>query len=715
MVYRSVVVLALLAGAAQFAGATPDLKFDVVTFCCPCSPDSHLCQTQFDHLNFPTTNGHYIAMGSDAHRMDLATNGNALAIYYDTFNVGYSTNSGAQQAALIDQYAVNGFTSTGPKPNWVVLNEISAGLWPTSSVYRAWVHDVVHALKTNYGYNVILYSPFSNPGANGADWQAVSADAYIGIENYLSGSEVQAQGFSVSWCQSQYQSSIPSYTNLGVARSRLMLGEEFTQSVAGTGYGRSGVSSNDWDTVITARNKALQNIGFAGSLSYAWGGNAMLASDDELVEHEDVYRTNRLPMNSGITAPFIVIQPQNQTAPESSTVGFNVYCAGIAPTTYQWRFNGTNIAGATTSALSVTNIQPTNGGNYSVVLSNAAGFVISSNGLLSVRIPDPIAFEPFAPAISSYTPGSNLVGQTNAEGRTWLAAGPAGVQPAVQAGSLDVTGLQASSGNSAVFYGGVNGPSARFVLNTNLTSGSAYYSMAIKVTDLGSLGTSGGFLAGFNDSTVTQGTTPTIVAAALQTRKDGSGYDLGIKKASGGSVFDTTAHAVGDTVFVVASYTFVNATTNDDFAQLWINPSASDFGTANPPPPTLTTSGGGDLTNTSVHVSQIASFVLFERGSANASLQPGTTIADELRVGTSWASVTPPAGPQVVPTLNISQQGSSVVLSWTTNATGFTLQAASILATNAWANLGTSPAVVGDQYVVTNGFGNTNTFYRLKK
>jgi hypothetical protein len=307
------------------------------------------------------------------------------------------------------------------------------------------------------------------------------------------------------------------------------------------------------------------------------------------------------------------------------------------------------------------------------------------------------------------------VGQTNAESRTWVAAGPAGVQPAIVAGSVDVPGLQASSGNSAAFYGGVSGPSARFVLKTNLTSGSVYYSMAIKVTDLGSLGTSGGFMAAFNDSTGTQGSTPSIVAAALQTRKDVTGYDLGIKKASGGSVFDTTAHAVGETVFVVASYTFVNGTTNDDIAQLWINPNPSDFGTANSPTPTLTTSGGGDLTNTSASVSQIASFVLFQRGAGSAALQPGTTIADELRVGTSWASVTPPAGLQVIPTLNISLQASTVVLSWTTNASGFTLQAASVLATNGWGSIGVSPVVIGDQYVVTNGLGNTNTFYRLKK
>ena len=109
--------------------ATPDLKFDVVTFCCHCAPDNTVCQPQFDNLNFLTTNGHYLAMGSDAHRLELATNGNALAIYYNTFNDGYSTNSPAQQAARIAEYAVNGFTSTGPRPDWVVLNEISSGLW----------------------------------------------------------------------------------------------------------------------------------------------------------------------------------------------------------------------------------------------------------------------------------------------------------------------------------------------------------------------------------------------------------------------------------------------------------------------------------------------------------------------------------------------------------------------------------------------------------
>src|SRR5438477_9009951 len=132
------------------ATANPDLKFDVFTF-----SDTN-SQPQFDHLNFPTTNGHYIAMGGDTHRLELATNGNALAIYYNTFNDGYSTNTGAQQAAMIDQYGVSLFTTLGPKPNWIVLNEISTSLWTNTPAYRAWVGDVVHTLKATYSYNVIL-------------------------------------------------------------------------------------------------------------------------------------------------------------------------------------------------------------------------------------------------------------------------------------------------------------------------------------------------------------------------------------------------------------------------------------------------------------------------------------------------------------------------------------------------------------------------------
>src|SRR6267378_6415362 len=138
---------------------------------------------------------------------------------------------------------------------------------------------------------------------------------------------------------------------LGVARAKLMLGEHFSQTISGTSYGRSGLSSNNWDSALVARDQAAQNVAFAGFLSYAWSGNDMGVSSNEMLHFEDTYRTSALPFNSGITAPYILIQPQSQTLPSGSDVGFTVFRAGTAPTTYQWRFNGNNVPGATNSAL----------------------------------------------------------------------------------------------------------------------------------------------------------------------------------------------------------------------------------------------------------------------------------------------------------------------------------------------------------------------------
>ena len=703
---RRLCVMLAVGGLAQRAAADPDLKFDVVTFCCPCSVDSHICQAQFDHLNLPSTNGHYLAMGTDAHRLELATNGNALAIYYNTFDDGYPTNSGTQQAAIIDQYAISGFTSTGPKPSWMVLNEISSSLWQSDAAYRGWVRDVVHALKNAYGYNVILYAPFANPGANASDWQAIVANAYIGIENYLSGSEVKANGFSVSWCQSQYQSSITSYTSLGVARGRLMLGEEFTQSTTGTGYGRSGVSSNDWDTVILTRNQAAQNAGFAGFLSYAWGGNAMLVPDNELIHYEDTYRTNQLPVSRGITAPFILLQPQDQITPSGGTVAFTVFRAGTAPTTYQWRFNGTNLAGATGSSLSLTNVQVAEAGSYSVVLSNSAGTLASSNAFLTVAVPNPLAFDPFAPAVTAYAPGANLIGQTNASGGYWTQAGPSGNQPTIQAGSLSVGGFSGPSGNSVVFGG--NGMSARFNPGTNTANGTWFYSLIVRLADITGLSSSGVFWAGFNNSSGTQTTTPLSVGTRVVTRSATGGFNLGLDKSSGSApsfVFSPLVFTPNDVLFLVGSYTFNSGSTTDDVSQLWINPPASTFGQATAPPAALTNSAGTDL-------SGIASLVLFNRNSA----EPATIIADEVRVGASWASVTPPAESQTVPVLNISRSGNTSVLSWTTNAPGFLLVVSPGLASsNSWAGVVAPVYLIGGRFVVTNNAAGESLFYRLQK
>jgi len=94
------------------------------------------------------------------------------------------------------------------------------------------------------------------------------------------------------------------------------------------------------------------------------------------------------------TAPTITTQPANQTVNPGSSATFSVIASGATPMTYQWRFNGANIAGATGANYTKSNVQATNAGNYSVVVNNAYGTATSVNAALSVNSPPVITAPP---------------------------------------------------------------------------------------------------------------------------------------------------------------------------------------------------------------------------------------------------------------------------------------------------------------------------------
>ncbi|HTY87434.1 MAG TPA: immunoglobulin domain-containing protein, partial [Candidatus Acidoferrum sp.] len=82
--------------------------------------------------------------------------------------------------------------------------------------------------------------------------------------------------------------------------------------------------------------------------------------------------------------PSITAQPVDQTVPVGSPVSFGVTVQGTEPLSYQWRLNGTKVAGATNGTLTIPSAQPTNAGIYSVVVTNRYGSVTSSNAQLTV-------------------------------------------------------------------------------------------------------------------------------------------------------------------------------------------------------------------------------------------------------------------------------------------------------------------------------------------
>jgi len=82
--------------------------------------------------------------------------------------------------------------------------------------------------------------------------------------------------------------------------------------------------------------------------------------------------------------PVIAVQPQSETVLAGATAAFTVDAGGSPPLSYQWRMNGNNIAGATASSFALTNVRVADSGAYSVIVSNAAGTVASSNADLTV-------------------------------------------------------------------------------------------------------------------------------------------------------------------------------------------------------------------------------------------------------------------------------------------------------------------------------------------
>lgn len=125
-------------------------------------------------------------------------------------------------------------------------------------------------------------------------------------------------------------------------------------------------------------------------------------------------------------------------------------------------------------------------------------------------------------------------------------------------------------------------------------------------------------------------------AAMMGIRLSGAGFQLGMAKRDSTSlVFDSTVHSVGTTILVAGSYNLVSGNIQNDTASLWINPGS--LGAGSPPTATLTASTTG-INN---DVQSFSSFLWRPQGNAASTQIPGSLIVDEIRVGNSWADVTP--------------------------------------------------------------------------
>ena len=92
---------------------------------------------------------------------------------------------------------------------------------------------------------------------------------------------------------------------------------------------------------------------------------------------------------AGATPVTIISQPRSETVTVDNPVAFTVTASGTPPLNYQWQKDGQPIVGATDSTLTIANVQTSDAGTYTVVVSNSAGSVVSQVAILTVASPTP--------------------------------------------------------------------------------------------------------------------------------------------------------------------------------------------------------------------------------------------------------------------------------------------------------------------------------------
>lgn len=93
------------------------------------------------------------------------------------------------------------------------------------------------------------------------------------------------------------------------------------------------------------------------------------------------------------SSPTITTQPANVSQCQGTDVVLTVAATGES-LTYQWRKTGAAIPGATGSTYTISDAQPTDAGNYSVVVESPCGSVTSNSAYVTILVQPQITMQP---------------------------------------------------------------------------------------------------------------------------------------------------------------------------------------------------------------------------------------------------------------------------------------------------------------------------------
>jgi hypothetical protein len=194
-------------------------------------------------------------------------------------------------------------------------------------------------------------------------------------------------------------------------------------------------------------------VGVSGSapLRYQWqraGVNIPFATNSSLIlpnvqlEDADSYRVAAFNAAGSVTSSnatltvllggYVISQPTNVTLRGSTNLAnygfttnnarFSVAATGTGPLSFQWRFNGANIPGATGVSLVVSNVTLVNDGLYDVTIADSRGFFRSVPARLTVLVNPAIVIPPVNVRVvagATFTVGLAVTGNPLPFGFDW--------------------------------------------------------------------------------------------------------------------------------------------------------------------------------------------------------------------------------------------------------------------------------------------------------
>ena len=426
-----------------------------------------------------TANGDVVVAGSEVVILNLdplssATNHNGGTMQFGPdgrLYVGIGDNANSANAQNLDTYHgkvlrinSNGTPATG--------NPFSTGSVQRRSVW-------------SYG----LRNPYTltfQPGTGRLFVNDVGQNTWEEINDCTTG------GLNFGWPAAEGNSSNPAYTNpvyayshgSGSGQGCAITGGAFFNPAASnypslyTGnYFYIDFCSN-WIDRLTISGSTVTRTNFATNIAGSPVG-VITGADGNLYflsrSNSSLYRITY----TSSTAPVITTQPQSITVAQGNNASFSVTATGTAPLSYQWRRNGINITGANASTYTISNVQTSHAGSYSVVVSNASGTATSNNATLTVTTANQ------APNATISTP---VAGTTYAAG-TSISFSGTGTDP--ENGTLGASAFEWF----VIFHHATHthpGPSAPdgvtsgsfSIPNTGETATDVFYRLYLVVTDL---------------------------------------------------------------------------------------------------------------------------------------------------------------------------------------------------------------------------------------